>query len=340
MTGAPRRAPRLRGALLVGIVAAIAVLAAVIAGDPRRLGIYPEQPGRSAAPGESGWVRMADAPIALTEVAAAVHAGRIWVAGGLDDGGRAVDRVLTYDPATDRWAESTRLPEPVHHATLVSDGAGLFLIGGYTGDDFGRPSVAVWRTDDPDARGWEAGAQLPEARGAGAAAWDGQGAIIFGGGVGPDGVSGDVFIQTDAGWRALTSLSQAREHLAASSSSPGTVTFLGGRAGGANLRTVDRVSAAGAVEGITDLPTARGGIASFAAEGLGDCVVGGEGPNGTFAAVECIDVGGVTTLPGLGVARHGLGAVVVDGRAFALLGGPRPGLTVSAVVEALALPDP
>jgi N-acetylneuraminic acid mutarotase len=340
MTGGRGRAPRLRGALLVAVVAAIAVLAVVIATDPRRIGIFPGQPGRSTAPGEAGWVRMTDAPVALTEVAAAVHNGRIWVAGGLDDGGRAVDRVLAYDPATDTWSESTSLPEPVHHAALVSDGVGLFLLGGYAGDDFSRPSATVWRTDDPDVRDWEAVESLPEPRGAGAGAWDGQGAIVFAGGVGPDGVSADVFILDDGGWRKLTTLSQAREHVAASSSSPGTETFLGGRAASGNLATVDRVTASGAVERLTDLPTARGGIAAFAADGLGDCVVGGEGPNGTFAAVECIREGGAMTLPGLGVPRHGLGAVVVDGRAFVLLGGPRPGLTVSAVVEALNLPLP
>ena len=133
MTGRRGQSPRLRGGLLVAVVAAISVLAVVVATDPRRIGIFPTQPGRSPALGEATWVRLADAPVALTEVAAAVHRGRVWVAGGLDDGGRAVDRVMAYDPATDRWAESTALPSPVHHAALVSDGVGLFLIGGYAG---------------------------------------------------------------------------------------------------------------------------------------------------------------------------------------------------------------
>jgi hypothetical protein len=228
------------------------------------------------------------------------------------------------------------LPEPVHHAALVSDGEALVLIGGYEGDGFDRPTAAVWRLDDADAGVWALAEPLPEPRGAGAAAWNGPGGVVFGGGVGPRGPSADVFVLEGGDWRLLAALSRAREHLAASSLGAGSVSFLGGRDAGGNLGTVDLVSEEGVVGRAEDLPTARGGIAAFSAGGLGDCVVGGEGPDGTFGTVECI--GAITTtLPGLTVPRHGLGAAFVDGRAYAVLGGPRPGLTVSAVVEALDL---
>jgi len=323
-------------ALLLAVVAGLALLALVIATDPRRIGVYPDQPGRSAGPGEPGWVRAAAAPVALTEVAAAAHHGRIWVAGGLDGQGRASDRVFVYDPATDAWSDGPASPEPVHHAALVSDGQALFLIGGYVGGGFGGPTDAVWRLEDDDGP-WTPGRPLPEPRGAGAAAWGGRGQVMYGGGVGPAGVSDDVFVQDDGSWRLLASLSRPREHLAAASSGGGSVTFLGGRDGQGNLATVDLVSAEGVVGRTEDLPTARGGIAAFSAGTLGECVVGGEGPNGTFGAVECVGVTAVTTLPGLTVPRHGLGGVILDGRAYVLLGGPRPGLTVSDVVEVLDL---
>ena len=229
------------------------------------------------------------------------------------------------------------LPEPVHHSALVSDGEALFLIGGYTGNGFDRPTAAVWRLDDADAGVWSPAEPLPEPRGAGAAAWDGRASILYGGGVGPSGVSADVFILDGGDWRPLASLSRPREHLAASSSAVGSVAFLAGRDAGGNLGTVDVVSEAGDVARIPDLPTPRGGVAAFAAGALGDCVVGGEGPNGTFADVECVGATATTTLPGLTAPRHGLGAAVLGGRAYVLLGGPRPGLTVSAVVEVLDL---
>ena len=327
----------LRLALLLAVVAAAGFLALVVVTDPRRIGFFPGEPGRTAAPGEAGWRYGAAAPIALTEVAAAALDGRIWVAGGLDDGGRAVDRLLVYDPVGDAWAEGPPLPEPVHHSALVTDGDTLFLIGGYVGDGFGRPTDAVWRLDDTDVGAWEPADPLPEPRGAGAAAWNGRGGIQYGGGVGPAGVSADVFILEGGAWRRLAALSRAREHLAASSSGSGSVTFLGGRDTTGNLGTVDIVSAEGVVGRTEDLPTARGGIAAFSAGALGDCAVGGEGPDGTFGAVECIGAIETTTLPGLMMPRHGLGAVFWEGRAYVLLGGPQPGLTVSAVVEVLDL---
>ena len=331
------RRPRLRAALLSGIVVAIAVLALVIVTDPRRIGVVRETAGRTAAPGEAGWVHAGAAPVALTEVAAAAHQGRIWVAGGLDDEGRAVDDLLVYDPVGDAWVEWPPLPEPLHHAALVSDGETLFLIGGYAGDGFGRPTAAVWRLDDSNGGDWSPAPPLPEPRGAGAAAWAGRGGIVYGGGVGPDAVSADVFILEGGGWRSLASLSRPREHLAASSSEAGKVAFLGGRDASGNLGTVDLVADDGTVLRAEDLPTARGGIAGFPAGALGDCAVGGEAPEGTFATVECIGPAGVTTLPGLTLARHGLGAATMEGRAYALLGGPRPGLSVTAAGEVLDL---
>ena len=332
-----RSRSRLRATLLLAVVAALALLALVVVLEPGRVGIVPGLPGRTADPSEPGWVLGAPAPIALTEVAAAAHDGRVWVVGGMDADGRAVDRALIYDPATDSWADGPPLPEAVHHAVLVSDGFYLLLIGGYVGGGSGAPTDAVWRLQDGGQ--WLPDRPLPEARAAGAAAWTGQGQVMYGGGVGPGGVSAEVFVQEDHGWRVLTSLSQPREHLAATSLGAGSVTFLGGRVGGldGNLGTVDLVSAEGVVGRTEDMTTARGGIAAFSTTDLGDCVVGGEGPEGTFGAVECIGAIHRTTLPGLTVPRHGLGAVVVDGRAYALLGGRQPGLTVSDVVEVLDL---
>ncbi len=338
MHGAPqptRRPSRLRLALLLAEVIAAGVLAVAIATDPQRLGVFADRAGRTAAPEEARWVRAAAAPAALTEVAAAVHQGRIWVAGGLDASGRAVDLVLIYDPVADAWSKGPPLPVAVHHSALASTGGELFLIGGYANDGFGAPTDAVYRLHEDG--GWASDEPLPEPRGAGAAAWNGKAGIMYGGGVGPGGVSDAVFVRGDDGWRLLAALSRPREHLAASSLGAGAVSFLGGRDATGNLGTIDIVSEEGVVGRTEDLPTPRGGIAAFNAGELGDCVVGGEGPNGTFGAVECVGAFETTTLPGLTVPRHGLGAVVMGGRAYVLLGGPQPGLTVSDVVEVLDL---
>lgn len=288
-------------------------------------------------PGVAGWRRLGEAPLALTEVAAAAFDGRIWVAGGLDANGRAVATVQVYEPAADSWSEGRALPGPVHHASLVADDGGLVLLGGYAGDTFDRPTDEVWRLSAAGAR-WSPGPALPEPRGAGAAAWDGE-RIVFAGGVGPEGVAGTVFAGTGDGWQELGRVDTAREHLGAASDGKGATYVLGGRNGiTGNLGTVDLVTG-GSIEPLGELLTPRGGVAGFWHPGVGACLVGGEEPAGTRSEVECVGPdGSVVALPDLAVARHGLGAAIVDGVVFVVLGGPEPGLHVSGVVEALDLP--
>lgn len=279
-----------------------------------------------------GWQRKAPAPTARTEVGAGVLDGRIWVAGGLTDAGASAE-VAVYDPATDRWAGSTPLPEPRHHAAVAGDGERLWVVGGYSaGND---PTDTVWTIED---RAWTTGPPLPEPRAAGALAWDGR-RLVYAGGVGPGGLAGDVFVLDGGEWQRIGGLSTPREHLAAASDGDGTTWFLAGRTAGldTNLADVDLVTAAG-IRKVGEVPTPRGGVAGFHTPGLGGCVAGGERSEDTFAEVECVDEdGGVSRLPSLTRSRHGLGAAVVDGVAYTLLGGPRPGLTVADVVEALPL---
>jgi hypothetical protein len=284
---------------------------------------------------ETGWERLSDAPVALTEVAAAPFAGDIWTAGGLDADGSVVSDVLVYEPTFDVWEHGPPLLSPRHHAAMVSDGQRLHLLGGYTDEGFGAPTDEVLVLDQATGE-WTEGPALPEARAAGAAAWDGS-RIVYGGGVGPDGVSDAVWALESGGWEQVGSLSAPREHLAGASDAAGTVWFLGGRSGGldSNSAAVDVVRG-GEVWALGELPTARGGLAGLHLPGLGACALGGEQEEGTFAEAECIDdEGSVTTLPPLAVPRHGLGAVVVEGVPYSVLGGPEPGLHVSPALEAL-----
>jgi hypothetical protein len=283
----------------------------------------------------AAWAAAPSAPLALTEVAAAVFADAVWVAGGLNAQGEAVADVQVFDG--DRWQRGPPLPRPVHHAALVAAADDLYVVGGYEGSRFDTPSPAVWRLRQ-GAEVWARAPALPAPRAAGAAAWDGA-RIVYAGGVGPDRVTGDVFVFDGDTWTSGGTLSQTREHLAAASDEQGRVFVLGGRRGGldTNVATVDLVEG-NEVRPVGEVPTARGGVAAFWGGAAGACLVGGEGPAGTFAAVECIDgAGAVTVLPPLARARHGLGAAVLDGVAYALLGGPEPGLFVSPVVEALGL---
>lgn len=311
--------------VLLGLVAAVPGCAS------------PPAPSAPPVDGTPGWMPGPAAPVALTEVAAAAFDGRIWVAGGLAADGSAVDTVQVLDPAGGTWVGGPPLPQPVHHSALVNDGFRLWLVGGYGAD--GRPLATVWALD-PGADTWTEHFPLPEPRAAGAATWDGQGQLVYAGGMGPAGVTADTWVQLEHGWEPYHRLPEPSEHLAATSDGDGTAYVLGGRRGGLDTNTA-RVTAL-AVEGgrsLGEVPTARGGVAAFWWSGLGACLVGGESPGGTHAQVECIDADGtVRGLPDLARPRHGLGAVVLDGRAYALLGGEQPGLFVSDAVEVLELP--
>jgi len=297
-------------------------------------------PSPRPSPAVAGtWSTIAPAPAKLTEVAVAAHGGRIWIAGGMRQDGSGSDEVLVLDPAAGTWSPGPRLPEGVHHATLVSTPDGLVLLGGYAANG---PTAAVRRLPD-GGTAWVDGAPLPEARAAGAAAFDGK-RVVYAGGVGSGdgsgGVAADVVALADGAWRRIGRLPRAREHLAATSDGAGRTFVLGGRVGGLdrNLAIVDLVEG-DAVTSVGDLPTPRGGVAAFWWPSLGACLAGGESPGGTNSQVECLDAAGkVTVLPDLGVARHGVGAAVVGGSAYVVLGGRQPGLFTSDVTERLPLP--
>ena len=288
---------------------------------------------------DEAWEELEPAPRALTEVAAAAFRDLVWVVGGLDAGGQPVADVLHYEPGTDAWTAGPSLSQGVHHTTVVATDDALYVLGGYTapftGGELG-PSSGVWRIDAADGA-WEAAPPLPEPRGAGAAAWDGT-RLVFGGGVGPDGVADEVWALEGGVWRSIDALSTPREHLAAASDGQGRVWFLAGRAVSLaeNLGTVDFVED-GRVRELAHV-TPRSGIGAFWWTPLGACVAGGETTGGTLASVECVDAdGAVTELPSLAVPRHGVGAAVLDGVAYVVLGGREPGLFVSDVAEALDL---
>lgn len=291
----------------------------------------------SAAAPAAAWEREADAPFARLEMAVAAHAGRVWLAGGLSPFGEALTDVGVFDPATDEWSDGPALPAAVHHAALVSDGERLLLVGGYLGSAFNRPTDIVLVLDPVNSDTWQPGPSLPEARAAGAASWDGA-RVVYAGGVG-DGIEAGVYALEADEWTLIGTMSEAREHLAATSDLQGRTWLMGGRVGGltSNLGIVELVEG-NEITLLGGLTTPRGGVAAFHASELGGCLTGGEAPDRAYGVVECTAVDGtITALPELLEAHHGHGAAVIDGVAYVLLGGPEPGLSAGSTVESLAL---
>lgn len=294
----------------------------------------PETPSEQEPLFVEAWERLADSPLALTELAAAAHDGRIWVVGGFTADGSASRAVLIFDPVDESWSDGPRLPVGVHHSALISVDDVLYLLGGFLHAGFQQPTAQVWVLE-MGADEWAEGPVLPEARGAAAAAWDGS-RIVFGGGVGPEGVASDVYALDDA-WERFGELSEPRQHLAATSDGHGRVWFLGGRQSSleTNIGSVDLLEG-GRIARLPAELTPRSGAAAVWGEGIGACLLGGETPAGTLSAVECLTTDGqVLDLPPLTVARHGLGVALLDDGIYALMGGEEPGLFVSRVTERL-----
>jgi len=282
------------------------------------------------------WMSASPAPEARTEVAAATVGREIAIAGGLTENGAASARVDAYSPARDRWRRLPDLPVAVHHALAASDGARLYVVGGYGGQLGGAGPV---RSAFVLAGGaWQALPRLPEPRAAGGAAVV-RGTLYVVGGVGPAGLARRALaLDLKARRWTLVPAPTAREHLAVTAAG-GWIYALGGRTSGydTNLRTFERWR-----PGLTrwqrlaPLPGARGGTGAAVVDGT-IVSVGGEAPPGTIRTVFAYDLARRRwrALPDLPTPRHGLGVAALGGRVYAIAGGPTPGLSVSSANEYL-----
>ncbi len=328
--GPPSPAPRPRWRWRVAGVASLVVVALLAFLVTRWL-------VGNGTPAAGRWTRIADLPAQREGAGVAAFGGRLWVAGGV---GASADRprlqfVHEYDPGTGKWELGPLLPTPVTHAALVSTGNSLYLLGGLA--DSGSVDT-VFRLDRGRDK-WERDVPLPAPRGAGAAAWDGS-RIVFAGGVRPDHKpASEVWALEGGSWRLIGKLQRAREKLAASTDGNGTVWFLAGRdptISKQELGLVDIAGSTGVRAHDRQVPPLQGAAAVWWPN-AGVCLLGGQGPSGFTAAVNCLDDQGQgRQLPPLGQARAGLGAAVLDDAVYAV-GGYGSGFHGTGASEAYRL---
>ena len=78
--------------------------------------------------------------MARYEAAGMVVDDKLYVFGGYRNKQIQVTaRSDVYDPATDSWARIADMPEPLTHAGQVAHGTTIWLLGGFVGDNPGRP---------------------------------------------------------------------------------------------------------------------------------------------------------------------------------------------------------
>ena len=286
--------------------------------------------------GGAAWESKAPLPVPRTEVAAAPFRGDIAVVGGYLPDGSSSDDVDLYDPASDSWSRLPDLPVEVNHASAVSAGGKLYVVGGY-----GGPGVRLRNAYVFDGDGWRGLRPLPAARAAAGAAAVG-GKLYVVGGVGPNGLArGAYALDLKTGRWASIPGPTPREHLAATAAVGKVYAVAGRRAGyDTNVRAFEAYSPkTRRWTKLAPVPEARGGTGAAFAKGL-VVSVGGEEPGGTIGSVYGYDLAKKRwrRLANLPTPRHGVGVATIAGRVYVIGGGTEPGLTVSGANEALIIP--
>jgi N-acetylneuraminic acid mutarotase len=122
------------------------------------------------------WTEVANIPYSpgIRSYGSAVELnGFIYVFGGLD-GTNVINTTFIYDIANDTWSQGTNLPAPRFGSAVATDGAAIWVIGGFGGLSLGDETRTVWMyapatdgfttgfADMPIALGRIHGAELPD----------------------------------------------------------------------------------------------------------------------------------------------------------------------------------
>ena len=109
---------------------------------------------------DRAWRTAAEKPTAVADASAAELFGEIYVAGGRQADGQPTATVEAYSPTQDAWRPIASLPHPVSGALTLSDGAFLYLFGGFDGESFIDEAFVY----DPASDGWRPLPPMPTAR--------------------------------------------------------------------------------------------------------------------------------------------------------------------------------
>jgi N-acetylneuraminic acid mutarotase len=88
-------------------------------------------------PATNTWVDRAGPPVPGGHAFGAYHVlgGKLYVAGGIDDGGSRTDDLSVYDPVSNTWAIKAPLPMYRQNGTGAAGGGRFFVMGGTANDE-------------------------------------------------------------------------------------------------------------------------------------------------------------------------------------------------------------
>jgi hypothetical protein len=104
------------------------------------------------------WRRLAPLPQGRQAGGLVALDGRLYLVGGVVDGGLASDTQV-YDPAADRWSSAPGLPTSREHLGAAATGGRVYVVGGRRGG-IGN-NLAAAEAFDPAAGRWTAVAPMP-----------------------------------------------------------------------------------------------------------------------------------------------------------------------------------
>ena len=305
-------------------------------------------PGASAAPAPAaGWLPRHEMALAVQQVNATVLNGRIWVAGGLDQSGEATASTQFYDPVINSWEQGPPLPEPVHHAMLVTYRDQLVVIGGFHSRDNDLLAVTSPRMLllDNKTDKWVDGPPLRHPRAAGGAAVVGDEIVVVGGRIGnPEQLVTQTEVYDGTSWRDAANIPVPGDHLAVTADSR-YLYAVGGRkfSAGSNTDVVQRYDPkANRWTALPRTPQTVSGAGAAIVDGR-LIVVGREGVTSVSGTVQAYDLTAPnatwTSLASLDPGRHGLGVTAIGNTLYAVGGATKAGHTASTnLVAALAVP--
>ena len=109
-------------------------------------------------------------PLYRIEITATTIGNNIFVIGGIDKPGKALDTVEFYNIKNESWKRVAPLPQPLHHAAAASFNGKIYVIGGSAYD--AAAAINNWIPSnklfiyDPIVDKWTEGKPMPTARGA------------------------------------------------------------------------------------------------------------------------------------------------------------------------------
>ena len=247
-------------------------------------------------------------------------------------GGRRIQPVDIFDPASGEWTSGSPPPIELHHFQAVSHGGLVYIIGAMTGKYPGETPTEHIHIYDPASDQWRRGATIPEDRRRGSAGVVvHEGAFYIVAGIRNGHRSGwvpwlDRYDPASSKWQVLPDAPRARDHFHAAVAN-GSLYAAGGRRSGSSrpvfageVAEVDvyefSTRSWNTLPASSNLPTLRAGtLVSVIDERL--IVMGGEsaGQKPAHGEVEALDP--VTlkwdSLPSLLTPRHGAQALQWNG---------------------------